>query len=400
MAQPASRLPFLSSFADFVHQQRDAIGRTSMQLVRESPDVPGAVHISPDALRDHVSELMDDLVEHLRVGKEGMKEQAVEHSRTRGRKQWKAGYNISELIWESYIIRRVLTETVLAEFARELPGHSVEECAQAATLIHDFFHRITSDSVEQFVKEQQEAIRKTHQELQLATDSRERLTRTVTHELRNVLNALTLAIKLLGEEADEEQRLEMGVVCSRMLSDMTRILNDVLDYSAIIARHSQLTVERFSLRELFEEIIAQWKPVVEKQGLEFESKCDSALGEIVTDKLKLKQIAGNLLSNAVKYRKPSRGGHVGISFAVSGEKSWKMVVADTGIGIAPADMEVLFGKFSRVQSTSAVTGTGLGLAICKEFAELLGGHVEVRSEAQQGTRFEVTLPMSAEMPGR
>jgi hypothetical protein len=74
MAQPASRLPFLSSFADFVHQQRDAIGRTSMQLVRESPDVPGAVHISPDALRDHVSELMDDLVEHLRVGKEGMKE--------------------------------------------------------------------------------------------------------------------------------------------------------------------------------------------------------------------------------------------------------------------------------------------------------------------------------------
>jgi signal transduction histidine kinase len=211
---------------------------------------------------------------------------------------------------------------------------------------------------------------------------------------------LTLATKLLGEEADEEQRLEMGVVCSRMLSDMTRILNDVLDYSAIIAGHSQLTVERFSLRELFEEIIAQWKPVVEEQGLEFENKCDSALGEIVSDKLKLKQIAGNLLSNAVKYRKPSRGGHVGISFAVSGEKSWKMVVADTGIGIAPADMEVLFGKFSRVQSTSAVTGTGLGLAICKEFAELLGGHVEVRSEAQQGTRFEVTLPMSAEMPGR
>jgi signal transduction histidine kinase len=133
--------------------------------------------------------------------------------------------------------------------------------------------------------------------------------------------------------------------------------------------------------------------------LEFESKCDSTLGEIVSDKLKLKQIVANLLSNAIKYRKPSRGGYVGISFAASGETSWKIVVADTGIGIAAADMEALFGEFSRVQSTSAVTGTGLGLAICKEFAELLGGHVEVRSEAQQGTRFEVMLPMSTEMPG-
>jgi signal transduction histidine kinase len=177
-------------------------------------------------------------------------------------------------------------------------------------------------------------------------------------------------------------------------------------YDALLTKYwsdrdgRRMTVERFSLPELFEEIVVQWKPVAEEQGLEFESKCDSTLGEIVSDKLKLKQIAANLLSNAIKYRKPSRAGYVGISFAASGETSWKIVVADTGIGIAVADMEALFGEFSRVQSASAVTGTGLGLAICKEFAELLGGHVEVRSEAQQGTRFEVTLPMSAEMPAR
>jgi signal transduction histidine kinase len=200
MAQPASRISFLSSFADYMRQQRDAIGRRWMQLVRGSPEVPRAAHISPDALQDHVPELMDDLVEYLRVGKEGMMEQAVEHSRTHGREQWKAGYNISELIWEIYIIRRILTETVLAEFAREHPEHSVEECAQAATLIHDFFHRVTCDSVMQFVNEQQTASQKTHQELQLVTDSRKRLMRTVAHELRNILNALTLATKLLEEK--------------------------------------------------------------------------------------------------------------------------------------------------------------------------------------------------------
>jgi signal transduction histidine kinase len=332
MAQPTSRISFLSSFADYMRHQRDAIARRWMQLVRDSPEVPRAAHISPDALQDHVPELMDDFVEYLRVGKEGVMEQAVEHSRMHGREQWKAGYNISGLIWEIYIIRRILTETVLAEFAREHPEHSVEECAQAATLIHDFFHRVTCDSVMQFVNEQQTASQKTHQELQLVTDSRKRLMRTVAHELRNILNALTLATKLLGEEADEEQKLEIGATCSRMLSDMTRILNDLLEYSALIAGHSQLTMERFSLPELFEEIIAQWKPVAEEQGLEFESKCDSTLGEIVSDKLKLKQIVANLLSNAIKYRKPSRGGYVGISFAASGEKAgrWWWLIQASG----------------------------------------------------------------------
>ena len=128
----------------------------------------------------------------------------------------------------------------------------------------------------------------------------------------------------------------------------------------------------------------------------FTSQCDPRLGEIVSDQLKLRQIAGNLLSNAIKYRKPAQGGNVGISFAADGATEWKLVVEDTGIGIAREDMQALFGEFNRIRPTSAVTGTGLGLAICKEFAELLGGQIEVHSEARQGTRFEVRLPMHLE----
>ena len=60
-------------------------------------------------------------------------------------------------------------------------------------------------------------------------------------------------------------------------------------------------------------------------------------------------------------------------------------------------MQALFGEFSRIRPNVAVPGTGLGLAICKEFAELLGGRIEVRSEARQGTRFEVRLPVHLEM---
>ena len=210
--------------------------------------------------------------------------------------------------------------------------------------------------------------------------------------MRNVLNALTLATTLLGEEATAEERREMSAVCARMLAEMSTTLNDLLDFSALVAGRAQLTLERLPLCGLCEEIVARWRPVAEEQGMTFACRCDATLGEIVSDKLKLKRIAGNLLSNAIKYRKPSHGGDIHLSFAADGTTGWKLVVEDTGIGIAHEDMESLFGEFNRIRPNSAVDGTGLGLAICKEYAELLGGRIEAFSEAARGTRFEVTLP--------
>lgn len=389
-----ARASLLSAFADYVHQERDGINHQWMQLVRESPDVPDAMHISHEALQDHVPELIDDLVERLRMEQAGPKEVASDHSRNHGHNQWKAGYNISELIWEIYIIKRVLKRSVLVKFAQEHPEYAAEEVAKAEVLISDFFHRLTCDSVGQFVKEQQRVVEEKSQALQQTNEARQRLTRTVSHELRNVLNALTMAITLLGEDVSEEERRETSLICSRMLADMSQILNDLLDFSALVAGRAQLVLERISLPALFEEIVSRWRPVAEENGLVFEQRCDPTLGEIHSDKLKLKQIAGNILSNAVKYRKPAQGGHVSITFSAAGKTAWMMVVADAGVGIAREDLDALFGEFNRIRPNSEVTGTGLGLAICKEFAELLGGQIAVVSEAEQGARFEVTLPIT------
>lgn len=388
---------FLSKFASYVHQQRDAIGSAWMNLVRESPEVLGAANISHEALQDHVPELMNDLVDLLRLEREpATNEQSAKHSRIHGREQWKAGYNVSELIWEIYIIRHVLTNSILGQFAREHPEFSVEDCSQAAALLHDFFHRVTCESVDQFVQEQQRTLKEAHDALREMGEFRERLTRTIAHELRNVLNALTLAIRLLGEETSNEESIASAATCSRMLSDMNGILSGLLDYSAIIAGRSKINVERFSLPGLFAEIVGEWKPVAEEYGMVFTSRCEPSVGEVFSDKLKIKQIAGNLLSNAIKYRKPEQGGTVELSFSVPDVSTWSMVIADTGLGIAPQDMDALFGEFSRIRVTSAVPGTGLGLAICKEFAELLGGRIEVVSKEHQGARFSVTMPIRLE----
>ncbi len=391
-----ARLPFLSAFADYVDEQRQVINRQWMQFVQHSPDVPDALHLSDAALRDHVPELITDLVERLRLEKEGAKEATGDLSRRHGREQWKAGYNISELIWEVYLIKRVLKQSVLVAFAGDHPEYSGEEIVTAEILISDFFHRRMCDSVGQFIQEQQRVVREKSEALEQTNQARDRLTRTVSHELRNVLNALTLATTLLGEEATAAERREMSAICARMLADMATILNDLLDFSALVAGRAQLTLERLSLPQLFEEITAQWRPVAREQGMVFACRCDAQLGEVVSDKLKLTRIAGNLLSNAIKYRKPARGGDISVVFSADGIAGWQMVVADTGIGIASEDLESLFGEFNRIHPTGEVEGTGLGLAICKEYAELLGGRIDVFSEAEQGTRFEVRLPLNTE----
>ncbi len=300
MEPQISRVPFLSAFADYVHDQRDVIDHLWMKLVRESPDVPGALHISQEALQDHVPGLIDDLVGRLRTEQEGPEDGASDHSRSHGHDRWKAGYNISELIWEIYIIKRVLKRSVLVRFAHEHPEYPAEDGAKAELLISDFFHRPTCDSVGQFIKEQQRVVQEKNEALQQTNEARQRLTRTVSHELCNVLNALTLAITLLEEEVNGEERRETTLICSRMLADMSQILNDLLGFSALVAGRSQLSLERISLPVLFEEIVSRWRPVAEENGLTFERNCDPALGEIHSDKLKLKQIAGNILSNAVK----------------------------------------------------------------------------------------------------
>ncbi len=392
-----SRTSFLLRFATYVHDRRGAINVEWMMLARQSPHIPDAMLISREALQDHVPELISDLLESLRHEEEAPLSVVGDHFRKQGFEQCKAGCDISELIWEIYIIKRVLKQSVLAGFVRDHPEYPPSERAWAETRISDFFHRLTCDSVAWFFKEQQRVVEEKNRMLEQTGESRERLTRTVSHELRNVLNALTLAITILGGEAGGEERRDLGLVCSRMLADMTRILNDLLDYSALVAGRAQLVLERFFVPTLLEEIVAQWRTVALEQGMTFEGRCDPALGEIVSDSLKLRRIAGNLLSNAIKYRKPARGGAVAISFAADGRSDWKMVVEDTGVGIAREDMELLFGEFNRIRPSSAVTGTGLGLAICKEYVELLGGRIAVSSEAGLGTCFEVKLPMRVEV---
>ena len=115
---------------------------------------------------------------------------------------------------------------------------------------------------------------------------------------------------------------------------------------------------------------------------------------MVSDRVKVAQIATNLLSNAIKYQKAQSEtpAVVRLEFQTISAECWGIIVADTGLGIAPSDLEGIFDEFYRVSAVGITQGTGLGLAIVKSLVDALDGTISVESELGGGSRFEVKLP--------
>jgi hypothetical protein len=122
---------------------------------------------------------------------------------------------------------------------------------------------------------------------------------------------------------------------------------------------------------------------------------DRELGTIVSNRLKLKQIALNLLSNAAKYTK---AGEVELDMHACGEMQWCLRVSDTGVGIGAADQERVFKEFERATHED-VPGVGLGLAIVRELCRTLRGDLRFASHEGEGTTFEIIFPLRLDTGG-
>jgi signal transduction histidine kinase len=123
-------------------------------------------------------------------------------------------------------------------------------------------------------------------------------------------------------------------------------------------------------------------------------ECQDKLGSLNVDAMRLRQILLNLLSNAIKFT-PQGGVQVGAQ-KLPAQRAFSVTVADSGIGIAPADHARIFEDFKQLDNspTRAYGGTGLGLSICRRLAQMIGGDISVQSQLGEGSRFTLTLPQS------
>jgi len=207
---------------------------------------------------------------------------------------------------------------------------------------------------------------------------------------------------LLDTELTEEQRRYAEIV--RASSEtLLRLINDILDFSKIEAGKLDLETLDFDLLSLLDDFAATLVLHAHDKGLEFLCAADPGIPtHLRGDPGRLRQILTNLASNAIKF---TPTGEVAVRVLVESETAatvlLRFAVRDTGIGIPPDKLSLLFNKFSQVDAstTRQYGGTGLGLAIARQLAELMGGAAGVQSKEGQGSEFWFTAWLTKQVAG-
>lgn len=226
---------------------------------------------------------------------------------------------------------------------------------------------------------------------------------TVSHELRTPLTSIIgysemlaegLAGALNGEQVDYVRTImEKG-------ESLLKLISSILDISQIEAGKVRLTFDMMDVPEMVNQSISSVKPQASKKGVSLEVKAPPKGLRAAGDRDRLKQVVVNLLTNAVKFT--NKGGKVTVTVTEPAHQpdlnadGYRILVEDTGIGIASDQFEKIFHSFYQVDSSSTreFGGAGIGLAIVKSFIEGHGGLVRLASEIGHGTRFTLIIPVA------
>ncbi len=221
----------------------------------------------------------------------------------------------------------------------------------------------------------------------------------VSHELRTPLNAIIGFAEIMREQLlgpiNNPRYYEYVQDIRSSGEHLLDMINDILDLSKAEAGELELTREAIDVGEVMSSVSRLMSEQAESGKLHFVSLSTVGLPRISGDKRRVKQVLINLLSNAIKFT--PAGGTIELS-AHSDDRSVRITVNDTGIGIAPEELARVMVPFGQVDSeiSRRHKGTGLGLPLAKRLVELQGGELTVASEPGRGTRVSVTFPFHAD----
>lgn len=228
-----------------------------------------------------------------------------------------------------------------------------------------------------------------------ANETKSRFLANMSHELRTPLNAILNFTAFVADGVLGPVTEEQAEVLNQSLGSgkhLLSLINDVLDITKIEAGMMQLFIQEVDFNEALQGTISVAKGLIKEKSINLITDVEENLPKSFGDKRRLRQVFLNLMSNAIKF---TQSGSVTIEAKRSGD-GILVRVADTGIGIAPEDHELVFESFRQVnkhEMVEAIAGTGLGMPISKYFVESHGGKIWFESEPGVGTTFYVELPV-------
>ena len=216
----------------------------------------------------------------------------------------------------------------------------------------------------------------------------------VTHELRTPMNAVLGMLELLQTMGLTPKQQEYVEIAKTSGENLLCLIDDVLDFSEIDARKTEILFGDCCLFELLDEVVGLLAGQALKRGLDLGYALDNELPDVIsTDLSKLRQVLINLVGNAVKF---TRIGEVAIEVTLAEDShAINFAINDTGIGISEESQKVIFEAFTQAETSvdKEFEGTGLGLAISKQLVQLMGGDLQVSSELGKGSCFFFSLPL-------
>lgn len=217
---------------------------------------------------------------------------------------------------------------------------------------------------------------------------------TVSHELRTPLTSIQgwSETLLTGDLQDEEELLDGLQTIRDEARRLNGMVNDLLDFSKLQAKHLEMHPTRWNVVELLSELKIQFSAHLEQTGVKMQTEYGAHVGTITADRNRVKQVLINLIDNAIKF---SHKDGLVLLRAQRLEQELVIEVIDEGEGIAPADLEKMMTKFFKGKSKQS--GSGIGLALAKEIVELHGGSMSMASELHKGTTVTIRLPLDSQI---
>lgn len=369
--------------------------------VRLDTKIENSNNLSEPALINLIPQVLESMTSALEESEEHDFEVVAQASLEHGANRFEHGYDAAEIAREYRLLRQAVF-SILKDDLLELPK---AESYRAFRIIDAVIDQASAYCFHQFVEERTRKLENLQQQI---TNNNEELTRLLSlsqesfsqlaHELKTPLNSIMAYSQLLlrQQQAKKEEdsitieRIERVLRSSRQL---LQLVNNSLELSQVDAGKTQLKLMKIDLNSVIAATIETIEPLAEAKELSIIISKDRAPKQVITDLSRFQQILINLLSNAVRY---TETGSITVICESLAEDKWLLAVRDTGIGIAPENIERIFQPFSRVADRVAQQSegsTGLGLTIVSQLVKLLQGEIEVLSQIGVGSEFLIIFPM-------